>query len=73
MTADQTAGDEQDLISPAQLERVEQILSRRIIRALEGTRVAQYIGNGHIELIVVNGVFKPSVRLTRETRPAGDK
>ncbi len=64
--------DDEEIISPAQLERVEQILSRRIIRALEATRVAQYIGNGHIEVVVVNGVFKPSVRLTRLSRPAGD-
>ncbi len=69
MAINKTARDNDEYISPSQLERIEQLLSQRILEALEETRVAQYIRNGRIEIMVRDRRILPSVRFVRDITP----
>ncbi len=71
MAMNPEARDDDEYVSALQLERIERLLTQRILEALEETSVAQYIRDGHIEIIIRDRRILPSIRFVRDIAPPG--
>ncbi len=71
MAMNPEARDDDEYVSALQLERIERLLTLRILEALEETSVAQYIRDGHIEIIIRDRRILPSIRFVRDIAPPG--